>query len=190
MNFKQIDDIRLENKNKVYENFNSFYEEQLIQLNKKDITILHINIKSLSRNTFNMLQVYIEKILRKIDIIAITEINCSEEEMVLYEMNNYKMNYYCRKDKKGGGILIYHKESSSTEIINTFKFKHAENLEMEINKKIVLNAIYRPPNRNTKEFIMELNKWLKQKRIENKDIIIIGDININTNKITRDKKTI
>lgn len=60
--------------------------------------------------------------------------------MILYELNNYNMHFKCR-EKEGGRILIYTRKHLNIEVINNMDFKHAENLEVEINKKIILNAI-------------------------------------------------
>lgn len=58
--------------------------------------------------------------------------------MILYELNNYNMHFKCR-EKEGG--RIYTRKHLNIEVINNMDYKHAENLEVEINKKIILNAI-------------------------------------------------
>lgn len=68
--------------------------------------------------------------------------------------------------------------------------KHAENVEIEIDgRNMIINAIYRAPKLKIKDFLKELKKWLKHKEVKNKEIIIIGDININTLKDNVDTQT-
>uniref|UniRef100_A0A8D9EZR2 Endonuclease/exonuclease/phosphatase domain-containing protein n=1 Tax=Cacopsylla melanoneura TaxID=428564 RepID=A0A8D9EZR2_9HEMI len=64
--------------------------------------------------------------------------------------------------------------------MKTIQLKYAQNVEIEINNKFIINAIYKSPKQNRKEFIEELKKWICHEDIKNKEIIIVGDININT----------
>ncbi|KAL1446819.1 hypothetical protein WDU94_013966 [Cyamophila willieti] len=64
--------------------------------------------------------------------------------------------------------------------MKTIEFKYAQNIEIEINNKFIINAVYKSPKQNKQEFIKELKKWIHHKDIRNKEIIVIGDININT----------
>lgn len=180
MNYQDFEELKVHFETKVYPDLKTLYQEELKTANNKGINIIHINIRSLTINTFNTLQVYLENIMKKLDVIVLTEINCKKEQMFLFELNGYKMNYVCRENGKGGGILVYTKNYLNIEICNNLKFKNAENLEFEINEKIVFNAIYRPPKQNIKKFIDELKKWIQNKNVINKDVIIIGDLNINT----------
>lgn len=181
MNFEDFENVEINYETKIYENLTDWNNQELIKSNKNDLIIIHINIRTLSRNTFLTLQVYLENKTEKIDVIILTETNCKPEEINLYKLPNYNSTYYCREKRRGGGIIIYTKEKLNIQETKNIDFKYAENVEIEIEKKnLIINAIYRPPNLNVKEFLKELKKWLKHKDVKNKDLVIIGDININT----------
>lgn len=179
MSFNDIDDLNIDYETKIFQQLNEFTEDEVRHIKKNDLSIIHINIRNLTRNSFLKLHIHLEKIMEKIDIIVLTETKCKREEMILYEIDNFNMTYYCREKGQGGGIVIYTKKYINTTENKNTTFKHAENLIIEIHKiNMIIHAIYRPPKLNKKEFLKELKDWLKT--VNNKDIILIGDININT----------
>uniref|UniRef100_A0A8D8YSJ2 Uncharacterized protein n=1 Tax=Cacopsylla melanoneura TaxID=428564 RepID=A0A8D8YSJ2_9HEMI len=155
MNFNNFEVLQNDFKTKEYDNFNEWSKIECKTIKNNDLIIIHINIKSLSNKNFNMLKVYLEKIIKKIDIIVLTEINCKNEEMQYYGLENFNMTYKCREKRKGGGILIYTKQSIQVTEKRNITFKQAENIEIEIdNKNLIINAIYRPPKTSIKEFLL------------------------------------
>lgn len=93
MSYQDIDDIDIDFTTNVYSNFKLLYENEIFQKKNNDLTVIHINIKKLSMKTFSLLQVYLEEVIKKLDILVITEIDSKKEEMTLYEMNGYNMNF-------------------------------------------------------------------------------------------------
>lgn len=183
MDFQNIDDLQINYETKIYDTFDDWSKEELMQKKEKDLVIIHINIRNLTISSFNTLQIYLENKMDNLDIIILTETNCKREEMNLFQLQKFNMTYFCREKKKGGGIIIYSKENLLITEKKNIEFNHTENIEIEIdNKNILINALYRPPKTNIKEFLKELKRWLKHNDVKNKDLIIIGDLNINTLK--------
>uniref|UniRef100_A0A8D8YC86 Endonuclease/exonuclease/phosphatase domain-containing protein n=1 Tax=Cacopsylla melanoneura TaxID=428564 RepID=A0A8D8YC86_9HEMI len=189
MSFEDIEELNINIDTQIYENIEEWNKNELKNRNKNDLIILHSNIQNLSRKSFHTLQLYLENKTRNIDIIILSEINCKPEEIQLYHLQNFNVTYCCRKKKKGGGIIIYTKENISITELKHMTFKYTENIEIQIDRKnIILNVMYKPPKINPNEFIKELKKWLKIEEVKQKDIILIGDVNINTlvnNNITQ-----
>lgn len=189
MSFEAIEEININVDTKIYENIEEWNQFELKNRNKTDLIILHSNIRNLSRKSFHLLQLYLENKIQNIDIIILSEINCKPEEIKFYHLQNFNVTYYCREKKKGGGIIIYTKENINITESKHMNFKYTENIEIQMDSKnIILNVIYRPPKMNINEYLKELKKWLKIKEVKQKDIILIGDVNINTledNNITQ-----
>lgn len=157
MSSEDINILQTNNETKIYENFNEFNYSELKNIKKNNLTIIHINICSLSNKSFHKLQVYLEKSLEKNDMIIITETNSLIGEMNLFNLNGYNMEYYCRDKKKGGGIAIYIKENIKITRKETMKFQYEKNIEIEIdNENILINAIYRSPSLSKSSFQNEL----------------------------------
>lgn len=181
-NFEDFEELQLNFETKQYNDIEEwkFFE---MQNNRNSFNLLHINIGIMNQKKMELLKAQINDIIKKIDILIITEFGIEKDASELYKLRNFNLYTFCRVNRKGGGIAIYSKEKLKTIELKTFTFKNAESVIIEIqNKNIILNAIYRPPKQNPTLFIEEMNKWLKMRFIKNKEIIIIGDININTLK--------
>ena len=107
-------------------------------------------------------------------------------------MEGYEHIYKIRKNRPGGGVSIY--------IKNSIKYDIRENLfidvdgvdsisveipkeEFKTQKNIIVTSVYRPPNTNPKHFVSKVNTFLHQLHHENKHAFILGDYNINMNRL-------
>lgn len=68
--------------------------------------LIHVNVGSLHKN-WNMLQMYLENVLTFLEVIILTEINVSESDCSLYNIQNYQSYALCREGKRGGGVLVF-----------------------------------------------------------------------------------
>ncbi|XP_026688288.1 uncharacterized protein LOC113472698 [Diaphorina citri] len=184
-----INDIIQDIETKEFDNIDDWFGKELRNNNnKKDVIAIHVNVRSLNNLKLNMLQIYLKN-FKKVDILVLTEISLTKEQMKFYELKNYNLFSYHRANKKGGGIAVYINKNIQSSEVKIMQFKNAENIEIELNKKkLIINAVYRPPKSNVKEFIKELKKWLQNKDVKNKDVMIIGDININILEETSQKQ--
>lgn len=169
----------------ISENINIFFSK-INHQNFKELLIIHLNIRSL-RKYWNEINIQLKDHIKTIDILIFTEIAIPENENVLYNIQGFKSTFLNRTKKKGGGIVIYMKEHLQGEIVQKEQNK-ISNHEL-IHAKLQLNgkkwnvlAIYRPPNTNKILFINEMQNVIK--KIHGKEnIILVGDINIDTNEI-------
>lgn len=140
------------------------------------LSIITQNIRSISCN-FENFQTLMSRIDVEVDLIILTEcwLSCCSNIPVI---DGYK--YSCTENNfnQNDGLVIYFKENlkcTSTEI----KLLEANCILTIINNNIALISIYRPAAfKNTDNFTSSLNELL-QSLSSYKDIIIVGDININ-----------
>ena len=156
--------------------------------NTSFFSILHVNIRSMSKN-FEKLKLVLHECKHTFSMICLTETWCSNE--TFYHNSNLHLPQYNsihleRKNKRGGGVCVFinkkllfkhRKELSASEEAN-------ETLSVEIlnknSKNIIVSTCYRPPNTKItplkKHITHVFNKLLK----ENKKIFFVGDLNINS----------
>ncbi|CAG9137648.1 unnamed protein product [Plutella xylostella] len=128
-------------------------------------------------------------------MIVLSEINIKEHEVPLYNIPGFNSYHNTRSRSKGGGILIYVKETLqfyptinngwATEVTHGI-------LEAENSMKLYVVAVYRPPKTNQTCFLDEIDNIMKSIP-SNMDAVLLGDVNINimnghTNNIIRKYK--
>lgn len=144
-----------------------------------NLLCMHINIRSTIKN-FSSVEQIIHSSSQTIDVIILTEANIKEFLSAMYSLKGYNMYTELRKNRKGGGIIVYvNKKHKFT--INNIKTKYFESITGQIttsqNYSATLCAIYRPPDLSKHLFVDELDTLLKRFTTKD-DIYILGDINI------------
>lgn len=90
-----------------------------------------------------------------------------------------------RKNRKGGGIILYVHKSMSFNPIR-YKSHHFESIigDLSLSKtsSLSLFAIYRPPDQSKPRFIHELENLIKKHSNNCNNVILVGDINIDLKK--------
>lgn len=118
-----------------------------------------------------------------IDILVLSEINITEDEISFFCLTDFNSFYTCRPNGRGGGILVFvRKHIQTIEISSNFVFTSTEFLVINVlhnEESIVLSAFYRPPNQNVNNFNVELETFLASNIVKKaKHFIMLGDINI------------
>uniref|UniRef100_A0A8D8YXQ4 Uncharacterized protein n=1 Tax=Cacopsylla melanoneura TaxID=428564 RepID=A0A8D8YXQ4_9HEMI len=168
MDIEVLEEIEQTLHSKVYENIEDWYKHEMTKKNKK-ITIIHINVRTLNMVKWTLLQTYLKN-FKNIEIIVLTENSLNEEQTQFFTLKNFNLFTYHRKNRKGGGVAVYVKDNIASTQIHTINFKTAENIEIILEKKnMIINAVYRPPKTNIKEFIRELRRWILHKDVEKND---------------------
>lgn len=144
-----------------------------------NLLCMHINIRSLIKN-FAALEQCIYSCDRCIDIIILTEANIKDNVSSLFKIEGYGMHTELRKNRTGGGIIIYYNKKHKLTIINTTT-KNFECMLFEITTpntySLTVCAIYRPPKNSKHLFLAELKSILNKINPQS-DVCFTGDINI------------
>jgi hypothetical protein len=89
-----------------------------------DLTIFHMNIRSLRANFDNLL-IYLQTVKQKFHAIVLSEIWVDDEESSLYQIKGYNAHFYCRPDKRAGGLAVY----LPVDVIAQFFHVHSSNAD-------------------------------------------------------------
>ena len=146
------------------------------------------------------LRYLVESCPNKPKIIAITECRLRKNRKALsnIDLNNYSFEFTATESTKGG-ILIYIENDLRYKIrkdLNLYRGKETETTFVEIiepnlrNKNKIIGCIYKHPNVLVAEFTSDfINPILEKLSHEKKEIILMGDFNINILNCDSDKDT-
>lgn len=131
----------------------------------------------------NWNEVIVQCHARQTDVLILGEINVSKYEISLYSIEGYDRFDNLEESVTKHGIVIYIKQNID---IKTKQIRNcminAENILIKLvinNVKIYLWALYRQPKHNIEKYMDEILQIDKEK-LQNKTVIYMGDININT----------
>jgi hypothetical protein len=175
---RKIKNVKINSNN--YEDFEK-WNNNLKENNK--LTCVHVNVRSLRKHWESLLY-ELKDAIEKIDVIVLTEVNVNDEEATVYQMKNFKQTTSCRKNRKGGGIIIYYRDNYVFQKI-VYNFEQTESLNIKLTNakekiEYTILAIYRPPSSNIELFLTDLQWWLNNGTKKNDTILMVGDINICT----------
>ena len=100
-------------------------------------------------------------------------------------ITNYVSLHQTRKNHRGGWLYIFLLESLSYKVRDDLAVNSSaiECLCVEVfnknSKSIVLNLAYRPPNGDPNEIENHFKNILSKREITNKELVLVGDFNIN-----------
>ena len=151
--------------------------------NTIEFSLLHLNIRSISKK-LDSFSNFLGSLSVKFSVIGITETWLNDSSHTS-DISGYNFIHRHRVDRSGGGVGIY--------LLDDLDFKHradlafpsdcAESLFIEINrskeKNILIGVIYRPPDKNLPQFIIELDQLVDRISKENKPVFLLGDWNVN-----------
>ena len=162
-----------------YDDFNA----KISCKNDTNISILHVNCRSI-KNKFGIFESLLHNLDKKFDIIALTETWLTQnDDLNFYNLEGYTIEHINRKQKLGGGIIIYVNNKLSTSRIENMSFSehnYMDALALEVqlnNKKINVACIYRPPSTNIHEFNNRFSSYVELLSAKNESYIC-GDFNI------------
>ena len=141
-----------------------------------------LNINSL-RHKIVDLRIIVEKFLPDILVIEETKLN-SEFKMKTFLMNNYQTPMRRDRNEFGGGLMQYVRKGVVCSRVPLFEVASLELIcsELTVNKKKwIIYSIYRPPEpRDLDSFFSALSISLNSALDKYDNVILMGDININT----------
>lgn len=152
------------------------------------LSLIHINICSIPKN-FKRFELFLENLKHEFHIICCSESWFKESSKDRHTPKGYNHVYDFRPKKRGGGTSIFIK--NNLQYVERGDLKLDINVDcvnscfIEIDKKcidvprnIIVGCIYRAPHCSLPQFNEQLNDALNGITKENKDIYILGDINI------------
>ena len=123
------------------------------------------------------------------DIIVLTEHGIKPTDIELFIIPNYRLtSYYCRTQKRSGGVAIYVKLSLDIDVVNLASI---ENLSVEMTCELAaikfnigkitfrVVGVYRSPSSNNYELFNEKLQDITSGPEQNVNTYIIGDFNLN-----------
>ena len=143
--------------------------------NPNRIIIGHLNINSI-RNKFEELKLLVKDSL---DLIIITETKIDNSFIInQFLIDGFSMPFRADRDKHGGGILVYIRESINARLLEIHN--DIEGIFFEINlrnRKWFICATYNPHKNLCKTFFECLTCSIEQYLSRYDNILIIGDFN-------------
>lgn len=161
-------------------NLNECHEcKEVLDVNKNhNFTILHNNIRSLSKN-FDEFKILLDNINFHFDCLVLTETwHLANPE--LYNILGYNLIYNQGQFNQNDGTVIYLK--------NNISFKHSIISKRGINflradighENICITACYRSPASNINDFLQSIQEYFEEDQAQTYEYnIYIGDMNIN-----------
>ena len=152
-------------------------------LHSQSLSLMHINARSLNKN-FDSLELLLTSLQNfPFSVIGVTETWLHTNSPPLYSLENYQMLRSDRGHRKGGGVAIYAKNDIKFKVRPDLHIEGTENIFIEIlnndAKNVIVGVIYRPPVHNIDIYLENFEACLSVIAQENKNIYLMGDLNIN-----------
>jgi len=171
----------------------NFQRTLLKDLSLKTLTVLHINCRSLLHKTTEI-QDLLEK--TRPTIVALTETWLDDNLSDCIQIPGYNFVGKARDKGRGGGVaflienncnyLVYNLDDKET------KYESFESLLIKIELKnctTIIGVIYRPPGLGLPDFQKDFDLLNSKLEGKNKEIILLGDFNIDLLKVNDHKDT-
>ena len=153
----------------------------------KRVRILSQNIRSMNKG-FPKLKHYINSQTNTFDILLLQELWKTRGSSSLNGYNDPIIKE--REASRGGGVGIWGKKAAKLEIlpteVNIFDEGNYESIAVRIVGNIGLINCYRPPKGSLSKALSYIEKQLYFMREEKLEIILMGDLNLNMNKISQE----
>ena len=168
---------------------------------QRGLKFLHLNVNSLLPKVDELRLLLLR--YKDIDFFSITEThlssNISDDEIGIPGYTIYRLDRQAQS--KGGGVLVYVRNCVSVSRRYDLESKSIEGIWLEIlitkSKNILFGSLYRPPISSqfiSADFNAILEDTLSLAATENKEILLVGDLNANflprqcTDRISREVK--
>lgn len=169
----------------ITDNLCEYYTTDQILSNNKlsfNFNLINYNVRSFHSNG-DQFQCLINSIKPSNPIIVLTETWNNTDNVVLCNIDGFQCFHTYRVDGRGGGVSIFCLDSVKTDKIHVL-CKCTQIIETCV-VKMCLNgetayiiAVYRPPNSDVNEFLVEVECLLQSFNFHNDLVIITGDFNI------------
>ena len=158
------------------------YTSTILNSDNEFLSFIHVNIRSIRANGSDFYS-YLETLRLKFSCIALTETWLKNDMDQTFSFPGYKSINRTRKNSHGGGVSILIKEGISYKIKENLCFINRDIecifIEARLSKRVLIGVIYRPPDRNIKDFNSQLRIILDTVSDLHIPCYLLGDTNIN-----------
>ena len=185
--FKQVNQLFDQSKNSISCDYFDVDDFNKIVINQSDLTAIHLNISSQALH-IDKLKLFHSLIKTKFDIICISESRITKNNSLTTNINIPGYNFeHTPTESKAGDSLMYILDKISYKLrndLNIYCSKQLESVFIEVlipNKQNqLIGTVYKHPSMNVSKFNHEyLTDILTKIKNENKNIILMGDFNVN-----------
>lgn len=153
-------------------------------MNNSAISGIHINARSLRKN-HDEINALLHSFKSSFSLVCISETWLTLEDQNLFGLQGYLSEYCNRTSSSHGGAAIFisptlpYKRRSDLHIV----VDSCESVWIELDKpsstgKLIIGTIYRSPSSSISEFFSSLYAVLETLSCERKNVVIVGDLNI------------
>ena len=169
--------LNLLDKTEMYESLECDIEDlkHILPKSNTNFTVLTQNIRSIYRN-FDDLQLNLSQINFEADILVLTECRLNRSKSIP-NLNNYASHYTRRQLNQNDGVVAYIKNNHQAHVTE-LNLTHASGIQIICSNCTILGIYRSPAISNADDFINSINAHLES-IASHKNIVIIGDININ-----------
>lgn len=146
--------------------------------------IYHHNVQGLNIMKKSIVEILLEYDIKETHVICLTEHWCEQAEIECMKIQNFELvaNYSRIGMQRGGSCIYVRSEIKAVEITKFNKLnvnKHFESCIIEISaSKLIVICIYRTPDSDLNIFVRNMNVILDYFKSKNREVAIVGDLNI------------
>ena len=161
------------------------------------LSFIHTNIRSIPKN-LGKFEAYLESLSHTFSVIGLSESWLSDHSVNHYAMIGYAGEHRYRKNRSGGGVSLFIKESIEYQVRDDLCHMdgNIETIFIEIDKDLInkdknciVGVVYRPPDTNVNQFNEKIGEILSNIKTEKKLAYLLGDFNLNLLSIDKHKDT-
>ena len=150
--------------------------------NHKNPFLCYLNINSLRNKIVDLRYVLAQT---GIELLAVSETKLGENfpDAQFYVESYIFPSYRRDRNTDGRGLMVFRKKDLITTRIKELESTKIEIISLELTvskRKWIIFSVYRPPKTNFEIFFSELNIYLDKATRTYKNIVLLGDINIDT----------
>ena len=161
---------------------------------QKGLSLLHCNTRSLGKNVSLLHDILLTVETRPRDVSAISETKINENSYANISLPGYNFVNTNSKSQAGGvGLYLANKLEFSRKTDLDISHNGIESCWVELTchkqNNIVIGCIYRHPKSDRSLFYETLKKQLETLNSKGKEVLLLGDVNIDFLKYNKDAQT-
>lgn len=161
--------------------------KNILAKSKNTLKLFTLNIRSLNKN-FDDLQVLLERIEIDYEVIILTECWLSKN-CILPKIQNYRSFATTRNFNQNDGVVVYVKDDVMCKTTEPTEYIEANCLITTLGLEYAIISVYRSPSYKKIDVFLKGMDQILQKLKQYKNIIILGDMNIDIKVGSRDNRS-